>query len=391
MKQYSQDESILFEIAWTFTNIACGEIQHCRSLSDKEVGVLPYLFYLLRTNKSEKVKEQLLWAITNISTDYVNDAYMLELNIVDTIMWLLGLHCYSTNDVLLSPALCTMSHVACLIVNLMRGSVAHTIPAVTDAFIHISSVLIQGKDMDCVGDVCTAVSLICEYSNSDDNINKIFELGIASRIRELCDLNKANDTLTKEKAFKVMSCLLCNSRCMIHRLVLLSDTFRSLLSVMVTYASVTQQVSVKVDVMRCVYSVSLFNIKYLIQACSYGIIDAIKMSIECNDSHDTMCASGRLLSLILRSINDGSQIDMFLSMAVCVDRVLSIEHDVDVLLDMLSTVSMILTLIYRQRANSPTVIADMQPRLQLLSNHTVHEVCELACVCDSIIDQIMHE
>lgn len=84
----------------------------------------------------------------------------------------------------------------------------------------------QSPDSECVSDVNRALFFLC--TESPENITLLLEQGVASRVRDLCDKQE-----TRELSVKVLSSMLRSPEGL-HRRILLSDRFRSVVGVMVT-------------------------------------------------------------------------------------------------------------------------------------------------------------
>jgi hypothetical protein len=68
-------------------------------------------------------------------------------------------------------------------------------------------------------------------TESQENITLLLEQGVASRLRELCDKQE-----TRESSVKVLSSML-KSTTTLHRRILLSERFRSIISVLISEMS----------------------------------------------------------------------------------------------------------------------------------------------------------
>lgn len=84
--------SLQLEVAWSITNIACGEARHISALVMS--GVMLQLVLLVQATPHRKVRDQAMWAISNLTADA--DACRSALLIptfLPTILSQVGLYC----------------------------------------------------------------------------------------------------------------------------------------------------------------------------------------------------------------------------------------------------------------------------------------------------------
>lgn len=184
----SDAPTIQLEAAWAITNIACAEAHHAKLLI--QCGAIPLLIHLIADTKDEAVREQALWALGNISAD-VNDCrdLLLQGGIIEPLMWQLGIGECPPHRRNASPSLSTMRHMTWLCSNLTRGYPPPS-AEVCQPIIYALSELLQSPDEELLNDACTAISNICEISA--DNIRRVMEQGLLTRVRDLCDLPSNN-------------------------------------------------------------------------------------------------------------------------------------------------------------------------------------------------------
>ena len=84
--------ALQFEVAWSLTNIACGEARHIHCLLS--LGALQELMNVVVTSKDVALKDQALWAICNMTSAAEACEYVLNLpNLLVALLQQIGLRC----------------------------------------------------------------------------------------------------------------------------------------------------------------------------------------------------------------------------------------------------------------------------------------------------------
>ena len=104
------------EIAWSLTNLACGEPEQIGFLAS--LGVIPAALGIITNDCDEKVRDQLLWTISNLTADRHCRQMLIESGVVNALSSQLGI---GANAMPKMPSLSTMHHVACICINLIRN------------------------------------------------------------------------------------------------------------------------------------------------------------------------------------------------------------------------------------------------------------------------------
>lgn len=91
------------EAAWSITNIACGERRHVTCLL--EHGALNELVRIVETTPHANLKEQVVWAICNISSDETGCHYLLTNlpHFFTPLLNSIGINCVRLNSAFVSP------------------------------------------------------------------------------------------------------------------------------------------------------------------------------------------------------------------------------------------------------------------------------------------------
>jgi hypothetical protein len=91
LTQFEQPK-LLLEAAWSITNIACGESRHINALLDH--NVIPLLATVISQAALPMIKEQCLWALSNISSE-PRACFLLcsDSNYIKLILFQLGISC----------------------------------------------------------------------------------------------------------------------------------------------------------------------------------------------------------------------------------------------------------------------------------------------------------
>lgn len=110
--------TLQLEAAWALTNIACGDVEFARSLIN--CGATPRLIDLIVRSPDGPVREQAMWAISNMSADVAECRdLLLEIHTVDAMLWQLDIECPAEHQ-RDAPSLMAMRHISWTLSNLLR-------------------------------------------------------------------------------------------------------------------------------------------------------------------------------------------------------------------------------------------------------------------------------
>lgn len=166
----SDDVDLVFEAAWSLTNIASGNTSQTAVLI--EHGALPCFVELLRSS-CEQIQEQAAWAIGNITGDcprFRDEA--LEAGALDAMIPLLS-----------STRIGLVKTIAWTISNFCRGRDPYPSWETVQTVLPVLSKLLYHQDPDVVGDSCWSVSFLSDGSNQ--RIQAVIDSGIPRRLVEL--------------------------------------------------------------------------------------------------------------------------------------------------------------------------------------------------------------
>lgn len=117
----SRNPKVAFEACWCVTNISCGENQHIQLLL--QVGIIPRLIQAICETNMMNIREQCLWAISNLATDTTGycKSELLRLDIMSILLWQLDIgpppaNCPRQE----SPALSIMRYVSWILCSLSK-------------------------------------------------------------------------------------------------------------------------------------------------------------------------------------------------------------------------------------------------------------------------------
>lgn len=122
------------EAAWCVTNFGCGNANHVKTLLDH--GVLNILLHIIATSPNLQLKEQALWALSNMSSDeFACQTITATPDILVTLLKVLGICCPTDASILtdnsivnkiyqfdlpLLPSLSTMIHITYILGYMIR-------------------------------------------------------------------------------------------------------------------------------------------------------------------------------------------------------------------------------------------------------------------------------
>lgn len=167
---------LLFEAAWTLTNISSGTSEHTRVVIDN--GAIPIFVNLVRCPHAD-VREQAVWALGNIAGDSTRCrdlvlSYNRDLGLVPNLLVAMGDLASSTQITMLRNATWTIS-------NLCRGKP----PPRWELIAGLLAPLVQltfHSDDEVLVDACWALSYICEPA---DRIELLTSSGALPRLTAL--------------------------------------------------------------------------------------------------------------------------------------------------------------------------------------------------------------
>lgn len=259
LDQRRDKSKIQVEIAWSLTNLACGEADQIALLAS--LGVIPVILSILSSSCDEKVRDQLLWTTSNLTADVECRRMFIERGLVNVLSSQLGI---GDNLMPKTPSLNTMHHVACICINLLRHGTPYTSEIIFQIVIIVSE-LLQSPDGECVSDVNKALYFLC--TESPENITLLLEQGVASRLRELCDKPE-----TRESSVKVLSSML-KSTTTLHRRILLSERFRSIIGVLVAEMNQASFDETRYAFLKTIYPLLIYTLN--IPGMKYALLYAL--------------------------------------------------------------------------------------------------------------------
>lgn len=166
----TDDVDLVFEAAWSLTNIASGNTHQTATLI--EHGALSCFVDLLKSDY-DQIQEQAAWAIGNITGDcpkFRDEA--LAAGALDAMIPLLN-----------SPRLGLVKTIAWTISNFCRGRDPYPSWETVQKVLPVLAKLLYHPDSDVVGDTCWSFSFLSDCSNQ--RIQAVIDSGIPRRLVEL--------------------------------------------------------------------------------------------------------------------------------------------------------------------------------------------------------------
>ena len=178
----SHDMRLRNELLWSITNIACGEPHQTKILFEE--GCVDLLVDII-AESPQRHAEQAIWAMGNVVTNHSASVLMLcESRLLETLLSRLGLDDAHTG--IEFPSLQAMKHCSWIVLSFCRVVVTPAIQSKFTAMVLALSVLIQSPDHELLADVCTAVCELCD--NSPMFVQQMMELGFVGRLVQLATL-----------------------------------------------------------------------------------------------------------------------------------------------------------------------------------------------------------
>lgn len=191
--QYCQcydNPPLLFEAAWTLTNISSGTSEHTRVVIDN--GAIPIFVNLVRCPHAD-VREQAVWALGNIAGDSTRCrdlvlSYNQPLGLINNLLGAMGDLSPLTDSPLPTEQLTMLRNATWTISNLCRGKPSprwELIAGVLGPLVQ----LLYHNDEEVLVDACWALSYMCEPA---DRINVILGSGALPRLAALLGHSSPN-------------------------------------------------------------------------------------------------------------------------------------------------------------------------------------------------------
>ena len=167
---------LLFEAAWTLTNISSGTSEHTRVVIDN--GAIPIFVNLVRCPHAD-VREQAVWALGNIAGDSTRCrdlvlSYNASLGLLPNLLSAMG-------DLTSSSFLTMLRNATWTISNLCRGKPPPRWELVADLLQPLVT-LIHHTDEEVLVDACWSLSYLCE---PPERINSLIATGALPRLTVL--------------------------------------------------------------------------------------------------------------------------------------------------------------------------------------------------------------
>jgi len=189
----SPNSGLVYEAAWTLTNIASGESKFTKEVVKH--NALPRLITLLSCDSS-KVREQCCWALANISGDgYQLRDMTLGLGALQPLLQL----CAPNQPVSLTRV------VTWTISNLCRGKPRPDFQKVSPAIKVLAALLQTSRDEDVLVDTCWAFS----YLSGDTQKDKISALIRGGIVKPLVTLLRHHSDRVSHPALQCLARMLC--------------------------------------------------------------------------------------------------------------------------------------------------------------------------------------
>jgi hypothetical protein len=371
----SNKPDIQFEVAWTLTNVACGEVQHVAVLIEN--GAVPILVYLLGSCKNDKVLEQVLWTLSNISADVSECRDLLIQNdILTPMMAQLGLENPIPNKIL-SPSLATMEKLAITSLNLVRGSTAIPFDIIRRVVLILSE-LIQSPDHGTVNNVCLGLHAVCE--GGADHIQLVLEQGMVTKLRDLCEIN-----IVRDSAIRTL-CSISRSPSLIHRKLILSSKLNGCLNLFIAELNNTTIELTQKEICNGLKDILSLNPLYTHSALELGILSGLDLVFKKNLYELNICAGHCLCMLVIHSAND--IVKQFISGYPTISRFNELIQSIDP--DLLYNILLSIYRIAEISIINQLVIDDIRDKIGLLTCHPFNKISLIAGKLEDLLDKCFY-
>jgi hypothetical protein len=313
------EPEVQFEIAWIVTNVAC-DYSHSLVKFNANGGYIPVLMNVLLTATCEKVRDQVYWAIANMSaeSDSCRDFFLAN-NLSESMSWLLNMGSYNGQVRTITPTLATMKYSALICFNLVKDN-TFIDSGLARLIVNILAILAQSPDyQDYLHIVCLAIQSLCEISA--DGIRMLFEKGLPKTLRDIYDSKKIKENSTRDLLVHTLATFIvhCNNR--LYLRVLLSDKFNNLVTIFtreLNGMNIPNSGSVIIEstaicIIKAFNRLSIVDSKYTTRLIKEGVILALMSVIYNKDDYELRRYAGEYLSTIILSlIPNGNFLKLFL-------------------------------------------------------------------------------
>ena len=303
----NNEPDIQFEIAWIVTNVAC-DFSHSLVNFNTNGGYIPVLMNILLTTTCEKVRDQVYWAIANMSSESeICRDFFLANNLSESMSWLLNIGSYNGCLRTAPPSLATLKYSALICYNLVKDNTSID-SGLVNLVVNVLAVLVQSPDyQDYLHIICFAIHGLCEVSI--DGIRLVFEKGLPKTLREFYDSKKLKDN-TRDSIVNALATFIttCNNR--LYLRVLLSDKFNNLLAIFIKELSGFNipnsgsaiLESTAISIIKALNTLSTVDSRYTIRLIKEGIVLSLMSVIYRKDDYELRRYSGEYLSNIIISL-----------------------------------------------------------------------------------------
>ena len=311
----NNEPDIQFEIAWIVTNVAC-DFSYSLVNFNTSGGYVPVLMNILLTTTCEKVRDQVYWAVANMSSesDICRDLFLAN-NLSGSMSWLLNIGSYNGCTRTAPPSLATLKYSALICYNLVKDNTSID-SGLVNLVVNVLAILVQSPDhQDYLHIVCFAIQGLCEVSTY--GIQLVFEKGLPKTLREFYDSKKLKDN-ARDSIVNALATFIstCNNR--LYLRVLLSDKFNNYLAIFVKELSgfnVPNSGSAILDgtaisIIKALNTLSSVDSRYTIRLIKEGIIFSLMAAIYHKDDYELRRYSGEYLSNVIMSLTPNGKTNL---------------------------------------------------------------------------------